>query len=307
MTVNRQLEIRTKENFRNGIIRLLEQLNKDTARLMVARSRVHLSVHEARKNVKKIRAVLRLVRYEIGNDQYRELNTFYQGIGQQVAILRDETSLIELLENFRLRVNSGAMEKVIRKSIKQTVKKRKKEFDDFYKKKNHQMIHDQLSERFNGIRKLEITGDPNLFIIKSIGKIYSDCLTAMNKTKKDTSDATYHNWRKQVKYLMYNMMILKNAWPSFFETYIAELDELQKALGNLHDLNLFNGLVVEADLFSLDKKQKDLMLRFIYPRRKALKLQIHQISDRLFSEDKTSFSKRIYGIWQNSIYSTKKV
>jgi CHAD domain-containing protein len=300
MAAGNQFEIKRRETFSEGIFRILEQLNSDTARLMMAKSRMHLSVHEARKNLKKLRAVLRLIRHEIGAEQYTELNTFYRLVAQQVAPVRDVTSQIELLENFENKIQAPGLRKVILKSIGITKKKRKKEFAEFYRKKIQDKVFNELRANAEVLKRLNIAGNAGIFIGKSVNKIFKDTLKCMQAAEKEGSNEAYHDFRKKVKYLMYQMMILKNAWPKYFESYISELDELQKHLGNLHDLNILNNLVVEGEVFDLDKKQKDAFLKYIYPRRASLKKQIHQIGSRIFVENSRSFSQRLLGIWNNS-------
>lgn len=300
MATTKQFEIRKRESFEQGTHRMLEQLNSEIARLMIAGSRVHISIHEARKNVKKLRAILRLARHEIGKEKYSELNTFYSGVGQQVALLRDDTSMVELFENFKENIKSPELQKVIQKSIRLTKKKREKEFADFHHNKTDLHLNKILSSKTLALKQLIIPGNPEVFILQSVGKVHSDTIKRMKQAEKEGSNEAYHNWRKQVKYLMFQMMILKNAWPLFFEAYIDELNKLQKLLGSLHDLNILNNYVVEGDLLTLDKKQKEILLNYIYPRRASLKKQVHTIGKQLFAESSPAFSKRLLGIWMNS-------
>jgi CHAD domain-containing protein len=300
MPVSKQFEIRKRETFEQGTHRILEELNTETARLMTTGSRVHLSIHEARKNIKKLRAVLRLIRHEIGVEKYRQLNTFYSETGQKVALLRDDTSMVELLENFKVNIKSPELQKVIQKSIRLAKKKREKEFADFFKNKKGNQLNKTISGKTGALRQANIQGNPEVFILQSVGKVHSDTIKRMKQAEKEGTNEAYHNWRKQVKYLMFQMMILRNAWPLFFEAYIAELDKLQKLLGNLHDLNILNNYVVQGDLLTLDKKQKEALLSYIYPHRANLKKQTHTIGKLLFAESSPAFSKRLLGIWMNS-------
>jgi len=304
MPASKQFEIRKRETFEQGIYRLLESLNTDTARLLIAGSRVHLSIHEARKNIKKLRAVLRLIRHEIGIEKYQELNIFYRETGQKIALLRDDTSMVELLENFKENIKSPELQKVIQKSIRLAKKKREKEFADFYKNKKGAQLNKSLSGKMAALKQANISGNPEIFIMQSVGKVHRDTIKRMKQAEKEGSNEAYHNWRKQVKYLMFQMMILKNAWPKFFDAYIDELDKLQKLLGSLHDLNILNNYAVQGDLLTLDKKQKEALLNYIYPRRASLKKQVHVIGKQLFAENSVAFSKRVLGIWNNSGFAS---
>ena len=162
MSRGNQFEIGKRETFEQGIHRLLEQLNTDTARMLVAGSRIHISIHEARKNIKKLRAVLRLIRHEIGEQKYLALNAFYREAGQKVALLRDDTSIIELLENFRANIKSPGLQKAIQKSIRLTKRKREKEFAEFHNNKTDAQLNKALLGLTESLNQLEVNGNPEI-------------------------------------------------------------------------------------------------------------------------------------------------
>ncbi len=58
----------------------------------------HSTVHDARKRFKKLRAVLRLVRSDLGRRRYREANTLLRDAGRELSGLRDAQVLVETLE-----------------------------------------------------------------------------------------------------------------------------------------------------------------------------------------------------------------
>ena len=55
------------------------------------------AVHEARKDMKKLRALLRLVRDELGDDVYRRENVSFRDAGRRLAGARDSQVLLETL------------------------------------------------------------------------------------------------------------------------------------------------------------------------------------------------------------------
>jgi CHAD domain-containing protein len=284
------LEIRKRENFRQGILRMLDTLHNHSARLIVAGSRQHISVHELRKNIKKIRGILRLIRHEIGHDSYHELNDYYRTIAREVAVLRDDTSQIELLQSMSKKVNSADIKRTISSSIRQVEKKRKNEFDRFYDAGKHIRVRALFNIQKGKNHYLGFQGDPGFFILKSLKRIHHRARSSFEVSTFYKNDEVYHYWRKQVKYLMYQLNILNNAWPSYFKIYISELNKLGNLLGKLHDLNLFNEHVHEKQLIVLNDEQKKEMLRYIYKRRAVLKEKVEKTGERLFNESSEDFS-----------------
>jgi CHAD domain-containing protein len=293
----KDLEIKEREDFREGIQRLLETLHDEAAKYIIARSRQHVSVHELRKNIKKIRGILRLIRHEIGNEKYHDLNDRYRELSRKIAVLRDDTSQIELLESMKKNVNDPGVRRAITRAVKQVEDKRKAEFSDFYEKNMHYSVcYDILSQK-DEISKLEFTGDPDFFILKSLKRIHGRARSSWEISDFLKTDEIYHYWRKQVKYLMYQLMVLNIAWPDYFKVYIDELNKLSNLLGKLHDLNLFNEHINEEKMIVLKPRQKESMLKFIYRKRSTLKKKIDIVGETLFSESSEAFSMRIYDIW----------
>ena len=56
------------------------------------------AIHEARKDVKKIRSALRLVRHEIGEDVWRRENDHYREVARKLSGFRDAEILVEALD-----------------------------------------------------------------------------------------------------------------------------------------------------------------------------------------------------------------
>ena len=295
-----ELEIKERESFKAGVMRMMDAMHEECARFIMSQSRQHVSVHEFRKNIKKIRAILRLIRDEIGSEKYREMNGLYREVAYELALLRDDTSQVELLESMRDQVDNPKVRKAILKSIRQVRRKRKREFAEFYREGRHEKVNKDILALKEKVRELTFEGLPEFFILKSLKRTHSRARSAMEITASVKNDEMYHYLRKQVKYLMYHMMILSRAWPAYFKAYIIELDRLSDLLGNLHDLNLFNGHILEEKLIVLDPGERKIVLRHIYSRRKQLQRSVTRLGDKLFSESSEDFSMTIYNIWINS-------
>jgi CHAD domain-containing protein len=303
----KELEIKERESFKEGILRLMDRLHDEASRYILAQSRQHISIHELRKNIKKMRGIIRLIRHEIGHDRYHELNDKYRHIAQQVAVLRDDTSQIELLESMQKNVDDDSIHQTILKAIRQVERKRKDAFTQFYDSNRHYTVCYEILSMKEEIQKLEFDGNPDSFILKSLKRIHGRARSAMEVSGFLKIDEIYHYWRKQVKYLMYQLMILNLAWPSYFKVYIGELNKLSNLLGKLHDLNLFNEHLHEEKLIKLNSQQKRLMLKYIYQRRAVLKKRIEKTGEKLFSESSEAFSLRIYDIWIHEMAENEDV
>lgn len=295
-----KLNIEEKEAFHEAVARLIHSLHEESARLILLRSHQHISIHEMRKNIKKIRGILRLVRYEIGKDNYEALNAFYREIANTIAVLRDDTSQIELLKGMQLNLRSAEISRAIASAISQVKVRRKKEFARFYADDLHHNISKLLKNKLQDYGELTIVGDPDSFIFKGIKKVYRKARTAMEATEELNSRELYHDLRKQVKYLMYHLSIISHTLSPTFQRYVSDLNELSDHLGNLHDLDLFNAQVLNPELIKLKEPSREALLKHIYRRRSYLKRKIHRLGDSVFRFTDKEFSQHIYSNWITS-------
>lgn len=91
--------LQTSESLPAGIKRIAtEQIDRALTQLTEAPEGKDEAVHDARKRFKKVRAVLRLVRGEIGQDVYKKENICYRDAGRRLSNVRDSVVMIETLD-----------------------------------------------------------------------------------------------------------------------------------------------------------------------------------------------------------------
>src|SRR5689334_22888198 len=66
------------------------------------------AVHDARKDIKKIRSALRLVRHEIGEDAWRRENDHYREVARSLSGFRDSEILVKALDGLAERFGDQA-------------------------------------------------------------------------------------------------------------------------------------------------------------------------------------------------------
>ncbi|WP_297099116.1 CHAD domain-containing protein [uncultured Draconibacterium sp.] len=301
MSEDFSLEIKEREYFEEGIFRVLDKLHSDSARFIVHTNRQHYYIHEVRTNVKKIRGLLRLLRHEIGEDSYNEMNGHYRDLALEVAPLRDDTSQIELLQEIKVKLRNPAVTKALDKIISQHRRNRKKAFDHFKETGHAEDIKQMILSLQQLIHSLNFTGDPEFFILKSLQHIYKRARGAFETTEFLNDDEIYHYWRKQVKYLTYHLMLLNKAWPNSIRVYLSDLSLLGSTLGNLHDLDLFHEAIKYNSISITDKDSRKKLMRYLYNRRSVLRKRVQALGEQCFAESSDAFALRIFKNWENSV------
>ncbi len=64
---------------------------------------LHEAIHDIRKRLKKLRALARLFRDEMGEEEFKNINIFYRDLGRDLAPIRDLTAHLETIEAIKAR------------------------------------------------------------------------------------------------------------------------------------------------------------------------------------------------------------
>ncbi|WP_319501240.1 CHAD domain-containing protein [uncultured Draconibacterium sp.] len=299
------LEIKEREYFEEGIFRVLDKLHSDSAKFITRTNRQHFYIHEVRTNIKKIRGLLRLLRHEIGDESYSEMNDYYRNLAQEVALLRDDTSQIELLNEIKSKLHNPAVTKALDIIISQHRRNRKKAFDHFKQSGHAEDIKQMILSLQQMMHSLNFAGDPESFILKSLQHVYRRARSAFELTEFLNDDEIYHYWRKQAKYLTYHLMLLNKAWPNSIRAYISDLSLLGSTLGKLHDLNLFHEAIKNKSILIPDKQSREKLMRYLYNRRLVLRKRVQALGEQCFAESSDAFAIRIFKNWENSVMHKK--
>jgi CHAD domain-containing protein len=257
------------------------------------------AVHEARKSFKKIRALLRLVRAEIGERTYREENTEFRDAARPLTEVRDAKILVDALENLikhfgehidgrsfadvrnlleanlhavrkRVLVEQNALANVT--STVQQARKRIKVWTE---------IRDKWPAMGNGLRDT-----------------YRQSARALREADADRSPEKLHEWRKQTKYLYYQLQILRPLWVQRMEEMVNEADRMGELLGDDHDLVVLRRTLTDDSGRFRDEGDVEVLLALIDRRRAELEQEAMTLGQRFFQDTPRDFGRRIKGYWK---------
>ncbi len=257
------------------------------------------AVHQARKSFKRIRAALRLVRDEIGQDWYRRENIFYRDASRLLAAVRDSTVMVLTLGDV-----TDQFAHVVAPQ----------EFDSIRFKllaRHERIAHELLDEQdvLATVAGLMAEGRPRIeetpigaagfaAFDNGLRRVYRRGRRALELTLADPDDPVkFHQWRKRVKYLWYHMDILRPAWPVMLHDTARELHIVSDFLGDAHDLvQLKATLLSENELFAAENNLVAL-LALIDRRRSSLERASWTLGQRLYYERPREFVGRIGAYW----------
>ena len=186
-------------------------------------------IHELRKNVKKTRALLRLVRP--GFDAYARENAALRDAGRMLSDLRDADVLAQSFDNVATRVYMPpeALAALRDRVIAAPIAAR----DPDAVLKAHA---EAIAEVAGRALKWEVAEAGFEAFEKGLERSWTAAQKAMRAAETEPSGEALHLWRKRVKDHWYHARILQPIWPEMMTHHMAAAETLGETLGDARDL-----------------------------------------------------------------------
>jgi CHAD domain-containing protein len=121
---------------------------------------------------------------------------------------------------------------------------------------------------------------------------------ALQRLRKNATNAALHEWRKQVKYLHHQLRLLQAMRPDTVTEIVEELHRLSDHLGDDHDLAVLQVKVATQPSKLADKPAQQRLSAKINRRRLSLQLRAMRLGSRLYDETPPQFCSGLLGYWQ---------
>ncbi len=244
---------------------------------------VHAAIHDARRTLKRARALLRLARPFTEADSARELADALREAGGMLAPARDRRARLEALDRLTSadpRLGSEDLARLRRRwsaaadaaapppELLRTVARHLR----------------QVEVALEGL-PMRKHGSPRR-ALKQIHRRGRRALCAVLEGPHDP--ARYHQLRKRGKELRHVLEFVEPAWPPVLGAWATEAHELTDLLGEANDV----GLVLEG----LDDDPSDAVYRLLLAERDRRWRAALPLARRLWADRPGAFARRITGI-----------
>jgi len=296
--------LENSETLSFGLKRIvLELIDNSVFNFAKGNGSLNEDVHETRKNFKKTRTVLRLIRSDIGVESFRIENSFYRDSGRVLSDLRDSTVLIQtfdkLLKNSELEMSNFDF------SIFRNFLVEKHKNISANKHKKSEVINSLSTELLLARSRVfdwPISGDKFKIIKKNLQLIYEEGQVYMYAVFNEAIKENVHEWRKRVKNLWYSMRILSNLWPEIMSPLVTLLGKLSDNLGDTNDMFLLKERIITNQSKFKDDQHTRELINFIDRRIIDLLRDARSIGRKIYSEDSKYFVGRMqnyFEIWRS--------
>lgn len=256
-------------------------------------------VHESRKQVKKLRSILKLVRSEIGEEAYRLENTRLRDASRRLAPLRETRVMVETLDLLTDYYSQQLAHDA---------------FDEYrsYLLFRHRDVvrrfHDQegvleavaLTMKDVGANVVgwPVEGDDFAIVKPGLEGVYHRGRKWMKRAYGLGTEEAFHEWRKHVKSLWYQLRILEPIWSAGMRPVVESLGVLQEGLGDANDLAELRLSVDRAPELLDGRRAFEALSALTSERVVRLRKAARPLGARVYCEKPSAFVDRIGAYWE---------
>jgi galactose mutarotase-like enzyme/CHAD domain-containing protein len=272
------------------------------------------AIHTARKDMKKMRSVLRLVREELGSKTYSQENRRYRDAARLLSATRDSEVLAGTLDSVLgdYPEEGPPVESLVRDLNQRRLTASSQGDSEVGKDLAEAAERIEAGGRRIPEWRLESSGwqlfEPGLKRCYTAGR--RDLKKVQKQLRHDRlpESEVMHDFRKRVKDLWYATRLLREAWPAGLEGPQEEASRLADLLGDYNDLSVLldeiatreqaaESLVEGSEVGTDEGEDLSMLVETVRDRQQALLEDSLPIARRLYAEDPGAFTARIGSYW----------
>jgi CHAD domain-containing protein len=275
-----------------------EQIERAHAQLKSPEDAV-IAVHETRKSLKRLRALLRLIRPALGEAAFRDENAKLREIGNGLSSARDRHVLLETL--VKLEANADLARKGLGQAVRDVVDRMNGKESPAVEAAAMKQAQSRLNEAKKRFAQMRLDGRGFEIVGPGLEASYRRARRAFHRAYAEPSDENFHEWRKGAQQHWRHMVLLSRAWSECLGARVVEARTLSQVLGDDHDLALLVGFVHSERGSGLAAAQVTAIEKLARQRQGQLRTLAHPRGARLFAEGARTLRRRIAAYWEAAV------
>ncbi len=257
------------------------------------------AIHDARKRIKKLRGLIRLVRPEF--DDYKAENVDLRDTARLLSSLRDRAAMIETYD--RIASQATGMNRPATAPLRRRLTIESRAALDA------PQAGERIADAVTRLRQTRERSEAwrvggNGFEAAEAGmaKTLKRAQKAMGEALKSFDPHAMHEWRKRVKYHWYHGRLLKRSFPPLTKPHVDLADRLSDVLGDHHDLHVFEPQLAKAPISHAARASLE---EAIAEQRAALEAEAARLGPGFLAGDAEALSER-WRVWAETEFSADR-
>ena len=264
------------------------------------------SVHEARKTLKRLRALLSLIRMGVNEDDLEKEKQRLRNIAGTLAGARDAQVMIETATALQ----NGAIPRAgqtTARALMTTLEKRRDEAEEKLAEGQARLPIHAFRDAQDALEALPLGNLDLDEVLDGFTKTYQRGRKLHAEIAQGgAEDEGFHDLRKQVQQHWRHLQLLCNVWAKILRPQIGLAHELAETLGKDHDVSVLAAFVRDnADSLG-PSKGVDAYLRLCEKVQEQLRSEADLLARRLYAEKPKAIRERMRAYWQTAMELSKE-
>jgi CHAD domain-containing protein len=255
------------------------------------------AIHEARKSLKKVRALLRLMRPEV-EAIFRAENQRLRNAGRRLSRFRDAGVLIETFDDLRERYREDLGRRKLA-SIRRALVAAKRQQESRGVAGRLEGVSTTLRAAARRVDRWPLKAAGFEAIAPGLGKTFRQGRRRLATAREQGRAEDFHEWRKRVKDHWYHVRLLQDLKADELVEYEKTLHDLETWLGDDHNLVLLHDRLI-ARTWAKDRPQEvERCLGLIQRRQHELRAKALELGAHVYGVKRREFVEKIGRLWHD--------
>jgi CHAD domain-containing protein len=254
------------------------------------------AVHSTRKQLKRVRASVRLSRDAIGERTYEHEQLVLRSAGRRLAAGRDAQVLLDTLDDLRARHPDELPEHLLA-PLRRRLDDERREAERALGGERAREVLAALDKARERTAQWAFERDGFDALSPGLRRIYRRGRRAMRVAREDPSPDNLHAWRKRVKDLWHATQIVADAYPKRLDRFARRAHRLADVLGDGHDLHVLRAYVEAHPLALAHEPTRRALLSIIERRADSLRDKALKRGAKLYERKPAKFVSKIERGW----------
>jgi CHAD domain-containing protein len=281
-----------KRTVRKGIDSALETVDVKPEALIE-----DAAIHGARKQLKRSRGLIRVVRDDLGGRRFARTNRRLRDASRPLSNVRDAKVLIDTLE---ILCNTEGLPQRSAEPVRKALEARRRQVRQHVMTDRHtrRTMIKNLRQSARSIARWSPAEQGWKALSAGLSRTYQQGRAAMEAVVREGSDTALHESRKRTKDLLYAMEFIVHVEPESLQPIVDDAHRLTDLLGDDHDLAVLQD-VVDGELeLRLSAARRNQLKGLVARRRRHIQQEARTLGHTLYAQSDAQFVERIHGYWQ---------
>ncbi|MBR2537692.1 MAG: CHAD domain-containing protein [Hyphomicrobium sp.] len=280
-----------EEKFDSGFRRIVREQVKQAEAELSATSAPASAIHETRKAIKRLRALLKTAAPTLGAKAARKHDRVFRDIARALSSRRDDDVIEATVASLESRYGADAV--AILAPLRSALDNAKATVAPALDAARAQELREALKTEGKKLRKLRLKGFGLSAVVEGTGASYAAGRRALKRAIKQPSDERIHDLRKTVQAHWRHMALLSRAWPEEFAARVMVSRELSQVLGDDHDLVLVKTAASQLAGDETTAASAKAIIELCERRQANLRDAMKPHAARLYAESPQAFMDRL--------------